>query len=148
MSLDVRTRYGTGVSLSLKGADQIFDKLGRIAPAMERKIVRRAMRAGSYVMLQAVKGFIHRISGALTRSVIVRAYAKKSRNNARYMVIVSSRKVPELVTITKKGKRYFYPAVLEFLGHPFVRPGFDASHAEAIETIVQEVQQGLDEELR
>ena len=114
-----------GVTMNLTGMDNLQKTLRTLEKKVERKIVRTAVRSGAKIIQAEAKAVAPYKTGILRRSISVRARKKRKKAEFSMNVLFDTRKYPQLVSFsvgsssnlkTRKltGKRYFYPAALEF----------------------------------
>lgn len=138
--------------MTIKGADELDRKLSQMEPKIAKKHMAKALRAGAKLVLQATRARVPVLTGALKQSLAVRVgKRKRGRKEQSIQVLIDTKKVPELVTIGKDGKRYFYPAAIEYgtrrmAAKPFMRPAFDASKMEALNATMIALRNAIDQE--
>ena len=140
------------ISITLVGAKELERKLSTLEKKTAKKIIRKAVRAGTKIIHNAVKeNALSMVGGKmgslLKKNVIVRAWKKQRRGG--YGVGVSLRKdVPEFVSISAAGKKSYIPAAIEY-GHdnaaalPFMRKAYDAHGEKAKQTTMNEIDKGV-----
>ena len=102
----------TSKSIIITGVKEIDRKLGRLPAAVQRKVLRRAMREGLKVVASATREDSPVLTGATRRNVKVRAVRKKRRGTIALEVRIEA--VDQLKRESKKtGKTAFYPAIVE-----------------------------------
>lgn len=127
------------MSINIEGAKELEKKLKSFEPKLGRQIVKQALRNGAKVILAAAKANVPVRSGALKKSLKVRAM-KKRRHSYGVMVATSDDWF--------KGEQ-FYGAFLEFgtsrmAARPFVRPAFDSEKDTAEKIIINDLRQGIE----
>lgn len=140
---------GSSLSIGAVGGptpNALFEGLSK---AMEKKIARRATRAGATVVLNAARSIVGKRTGKLARGLRVRAL-KRSRKRFGHKVVTPTR---EYLGIAKDAKHY-YPAVLEYgtkggrpwksdprkrtkarAPHPFMRPALKNNQGAVLEAV-------------
>lgn len=141
--------------MKLEGAGKLLRKLQKLEAKTGKKIMQKGLRAGAKITLAAVKARTPVKTGRTKRSLVARASMpgrKKKRGTLQMLVYPSTAREPGLVTHSK-GRRYYYPAVIEFGTstrgpHSFMRKGFDASKRQAATEIIRVANQALMQEAR
>lgn len=145
------------VKTIVTGIRSIDRKLAQLPYKIQGKVIRPAMRAGMKVQAEGVRAEVPVDSGLTRRSVKVRATPKKriakgSRSTTISMeVVVVAEK--GLVKVTKGGKRYFYPALIEFgsrdePANPFGRRAFNRRGEAARRVTLAHLKAGVDREIK
>jgi len=114
------------VSISITGAKELERKLKQLEPKVAKKIVRQSLRKAAKPILTRAKQLVPVITGALKKSLKVRAMRRKK---GRYGIMVG----------TAAGwfvGKTFYGGFVEFgtdkaPARAFVRPAFDSQKARA-----------------
>lgn len=130
--------------------------LRSLEPKLEKKILRKATRAGAKVIAKAAKARAPKLSGLTARAIKVRA-AKRSRKRKSITTLVQNREGDY------KGKTY-YAAFQEYgyrlgprklgnrrkliPGKHFMQGGLDASKKEAEQAVAAEMRTGIAREMR
>ena len=129
------------VNISILGDKALDAKLGKLENAMQKKIVRSALRAAAKPVLAAMKAYVPVVTGDLRDSLKIQSI-KRSR---KYIgVNITSRPKP--------GKR-FYAAFVELGGpkraaNPFMRKPFWSHKTGSFNIIAQETASGILEAAR
>lgn len=133
-------------SFEFENVDVWLRKISKLRKGRElRKIIRQTLRSAARPVLATAKAFVPEDTGALRRSLKIRA-AKKSRRGIGVVVRPGSRKELGI----KADAPGYYPAHIE-LGTKYVpesaylRDAFDAKSDQALETIIQGVGRGIRE---
>jgi HK97 gp10 family phage protein len=131
-------------SIVVTGIKEIDRKLKELEPKIQRKVLRQAMRSGMKHVFQEALMRVSVLTGLLKKNIKLRAM-KRKRNRVGLLVQVKSD--PGLVKTSKDGKRYFYPASVEWghgsvPPHPFMRPAYDLKGPEARDTTLSELLAG------
>lgn len=138
--------------MKLEGAAELDRKLRELEPKIAKNHLSKSLRAGAKLVLQATKARVPVLTGALKRSLAVRAgKRKRGRHEKSVHVITDTKKVPELVKIGKDGKRYFYPAAIEYGerhkgARPFMRPAFESSKMSTLNAIMTTLRNAVERE--
>lgn len=160
--------------IQIIGAEALEEKLVELGKVVGGKIIRKALREASKVVLAASRARAPVAQFGRRRIRVVGNRAKRAlkavqrpgymrdsmivrsgthNRPGRYAMIqkFDTSRFPDLVVFSKAGKRYFYPAAVEY-GHagpgkaggtkvtrpnPFLMEGFDASRAEAESVIIK-----------
>jgi len=132
-----------GVDISLIGDKELQRKFKTLVGKVQKKIARKAIRAGAKIVLADAKNRAPVLSGKLKKSLKVKAI-KRSRSTIGVLVQTGTREklnIPE-------GSKYYYPAAVEY-GHggvaakPFLRPALDTNADRALSTIQRELWNGI-----
>ncbi len=154
-----------GVTMKIEGLGKIDAALRELEKKMERKIVRQAVRAGAKIAQAEIKTSAPEKSGVLKRSVTVRARKKRRRGEFSMNVLLDTRKYPQLVSYSTgsrsslkthklTGKRYFYPAALEYgtTKNPniktkgWMRKAWDRKKRTALAMVLRKMRSGIERE--
>lgn len=140
------------VTIKLEGAEAILRKLETLEPRVAKKHLKKALRVGAKIILAATKRKAPVLSGNLKRSLSVRnSKRRRGRHEGGVTVLTDTKKVPELITFGKDGKRAFYPAVIEYgsrhrRARPFMRPAFDAEKRNALDASMKSLRDSVEME--
>jgi hypothetical protein len=146
--------------LTLEGGRELQLKLDALAVKVHTKVVREAVRDAMQIDLKASKaaarGLVGGSMGAkLAASLSIRKQ-KKSLPRFVYAMVCLFRKGSDLVYISKKGRRTFIPAAIEF-GHgrsksksaiPFMRQAFAGCKDAMLTTLATSLGRKIEEEAR
>ncbi len=151
-----------GVTIQLSGINDIIRALRKLSDKVEKKIARKAVRAGTKLIAAEIKTRAPQDTGILKRSVSVRAARRRRRGVISMNAIFNMRKYPQLVSFSAgsrtnlssrkfEGKRYFYPAALEYgtskmKARPFVRPAWDSKKNQALAVVLGGIREGIERE--
>jgi HK97 gp10 family phage protein len=135
------------------GIPEIDRKLKKLAPAVQRKVVRKAMRSGMKLVLVEAQVNVPVLSG-LTKENLEIHQAKPKRGQMTMLVRV--KKNEGFIKTSKKGERAFYPADVEFghggprpaEPHPFMRPAYDTMGPAARDQTLTELLDGTMAEVK
>lgn len=136
------------VDISLLGDKKLIRKLKRMEPAVQKRIMRKALRAGARPVRDESRRRAPILTGRLKKSIKIRAL-KRSRNKLGVLVQTGTR--AELGI--DPDDRYYYPAHVE-LGHgsvpaiPYLRGALDSKAQEALRIIQREAWNGISAEAR
>ena len=136
------------VSIEVLGDKALQRKLKAIPIALERKIVRKALREAARPVLATAQALVPVESGKLKKGLKLRALRKQKRG--QFGVQVRTPTHDELGT--PYGLRaYYYPAHLE-LGHgnvagrPFLRNALDSNRTTSTAIAAREIRAGIEAE--
>jgi HK97 gp10 family phage protein len=138
-------------SVIITGIRDIDRKLKRLAPAVQKKVVRKAMRAGLKVQATEVRSQVPVDTGLTKSAVKVRAVKRKKRGTIELEVLISG-KVPGLIVTPASGaKPVFYPAVVEYgtserPPNPFMRRAYESKGEAAKLVTLQVLRDGIEAE--
>jgi hypothetical protein len=134
-------------AIAITGLKEIDRALGRLGPAVQRRVIRKAMRAGLKVLATAVKAEVPVDTGRTSSEVKVRAVKSRRRGSIQLEVRIEA--TDELRrTGAKTGKTVFYPAIVEYKGDDFMARAF-ASRGEAARRVtLDRLRAGVEEEAR
>ena len=136
------------IDISLLGDKELTRKLHRLEIAVQRKIVRHALREGARPVLAAAQQNCPVQTGRLKASLKLRAL-KAKRGNFGVQVATGMR---DELGIAADDPNY-YPMSVEY-GHgsvaaqPFLRPALDDNAQQAKAIIAREIGQGIESEAR
>lgn len=154
-------------SIKITGAKELERKLKTLEPKIGRKIVKQSLREGAKIFKARIKAAApvgrtqnrtrvkktvattSRQKGYMRRSITVRAATKNRRGTYAVMTTFDTRRFPSLIVKSRAGKRYFYPAAVEYghkgaPAHPFIRPAFDAVGRHAERRVLRKMAQGIE----
>lgn len=138
---------GTGVAVTLTGVKAIDRRLKKLAPAIQKKVLTQAMRAGMKIIQAQVKANARAAfmggTGATVKGVKVRA-VKRSRK--RFGIDVRINKGAYV-------GETFYSAFLEYgtakmKPRPFMEPAFRAKGKTARDETIRKALEGVEREVR
>ena len=132
-------------TVKVVGLESLGKALRELPKKVEGKILRTAMRNGTKLVAAATKAAAPVDTGLLQRSFAVRALKRKKGRVGNRITI---KNVDKIVTVSKEGKRHFYPAVIEYgtknrPARPFMRPAFESSAQAAENQIANELGDGI-----
>lgn len=136
--------------LVITGVRAIDRRLRRLAPAVQKKIVRKAMRDGLKIVAAEVKSQAPVDTGTTRSNVKVRAVKRRRRGSIELEVRIAATDETKRTSATT-GKTVFYPAVVEY-GHegvppdPFMRGAFEARGEEARQVTLGALLRGVEQE--
>lgn len=125
--------------LILQGDKELIAAMNALTPALEKKVLRTALRAGGKPILAQAKSNAPFKTGQTRRALKLRAM-KRSRKN-RVGVIVQTKDGDY------KGDQ-FYASFIEYgtskmAAKPFMRPAFDTKKNESLQIVTREIDAGL-----
>lgn len=139
-------KAGSGIqgTIQIRGGEELAAALESLGPAMEKKILRSAMREAAKPILDDAKRRAPVLTGQLRKSLKIRAI--KRNRKGQVGVVISTAKG------FFKGDE-FYGAFHEFgtkrmPARPFIRPAFEANKALSITIVGEAVKLGLDDAAR
>lgn len=148
-------------SIVITGIKEVDRALKRLAPAVQKKVVRQAMKRGLQVLASEVKAQAPSDTGATRASVKVRAVKSRRRGSIQLEVRIgdpvskdpNKAKAPDALKRTsgKTGKTVFYPAVVQYGSEdreadPFMTRAFDAKGEIARTVTMNALRQGVERE--
>lgn len=138
-----RSTSGRLINIELLGEPELQAKLDALEFKVQRKVIRKAIRAGGRSVLEAARANVPIDTGALKAGLKLRAI---KRTRTGFGVYIRTPTRAELA-IDENDPGY-YPAVLEYGadGHrpqPFLRPAMDANRDKAKARIVEELRKGI-----
>jgi len=144
---------------TITGAVELERKLTSLASNVQKRVVRKAVRAAREPVLRTAKTNASAIVGGsfgalLSRNIVLRA--KKKQQRGTYSVEVRTRSEsegapPEFIHTTKSSRKYYIPAALEY-GHgsnkeqaarPFMRPAAKSTEADSRRILERELAGGI-----
>jgi HK97 gp10 family phage protein len=130
-------------AIIVTGIPQIDRRLKTLAPRIQKKVVRKAIRDGIKVVASEVKTQVPVDTGLTKANVKVRAVKKKKRGVIEIEVKIGGD--PGLYRKTAKGT-VFYPAIVEYKKNPFMRRSFVAKAEPARQKAITEILEGVERE--
>lgn len=132
------------IDISIFGDKALSAKLAAMPLKVQKKITRQALRQGGKRVRDEARRLAPVDTGALKKSIKVRAAKNLRRGSFGISVQTGTR--AEL-GISPEAK-FYYPAVLEFGGRgheaqPFLRPAMDATRAEVLSLIKNSIREAL-----
>lgn len=132
--------------IAFAGFKELDDDFKLLSNAEQRKVSRKAVRAGAVVFRDAVRANAPVRSGLLKRSVSVDTVRGSLTAGVKFKKVPAKKK-------GKKGKHKTMPYYWYFLEHgtsemsaqPFVRPAFDANIKQAEEAAFNQYLKDIDE---
>jgi len=140
-----------GVRIKLEGAADFEKALDQLVAKVARKIVTQPIRKGTKTIAENAKARTPVRTGAMKKAITVRASKTKRRGEISFNVIFDTKRYSRLVSHSKAGRRFFYPAAIEYgtsrqAAKPFMRPAFDAQKAPALRTIMNDIRCGIEQQ--
>ena len=131
--------------IAFAGFKELDDDFKLLSNAEQRKVSRKAVRAGAVVFRDAVRANAPVRSGVLKRSISVDTVRGSATAGVKFKKVLVKKK-------GKKGKHKSVPFYWYFLEHgtsnmpaqPFVRPAFDASVKQAEEAAFNQYLKDID----
>lgn len=145
------------IDIEVKGAKELERKLKKFPAKVAKKVIRKSLRAGSKIILAKTKSMAPKDSGALKKSMVIRAGKRNRRGTIGILQLFNTAKYPQLITTSKSGKRAFYPAAIEYgraapgdaggpkvvAGKSFIRQGFKRGAPAAEKTVLEDIKKGI-----
>ena len=132
-------------ALVVTGIRSIDRRLKRLLPAVQKKVVRQAMRAGLKVIASLVKAEAPADTGEMRRNVKVRAL--KSRRRGSIGLECRIKAVDALKrTSAGTGKTVFYGAIQEYRFNDFMKRAFVAKGRLARQVMIDGIRSGIERE--
>ena len=143
--------FAPDVTIKLEGVQQLLKNLEQFSQTIQRRIVRKAVSAGSTPMLQAVKAAAPRETGLLKKSIGRKV--KTYRNSGVVLVIIGPRSGFRTVIDDKPRNPLMYAHLVEFgtskaPAKPFMRPAFQAMKQTAQNIIRQKLAEEIEKEAK
>lgn len=166
-------------SIELTG-DTALAKVLRFLPRkVQRKVITPALRVGAKIINKRTRalapvgkprerarifgtrrqsrGESQKRPGYMKRALTVRVARKSRKGTFAVMSVFDTRRFPDLITRSRAGRRYFYPAAVEYghkasgrfkhaispRPHPFIRPAFEASKGQAQRATLRSMKKGI-----
>lgn len=131
------------VDISVLGDKEVQRHLERINIAMQKKIVKGALRKAAKPVLATARVLCHELSGKLKRSLKIKAMRQR---RGRFGTLISTGTREQLGI--PADEKYFYPAAVEYghdnvPAHSYLREAVDRNSAQTFATIASEVESGL-----
>ena len=138
----------------IQGGAELDRKLQLLGKNAANKLMKKGLKAGAQLIAKEVKKKAPVLTGTLKKSIKVKTSKKKrGKKEIGFNVGFDTKKYPQLVAYakgassslkTKKttGKRYFYPAAIEYgtknmEPKPFIRPAFNHTKGDAVRAIIK-----------
>ena len=128
----------------IEGLDEVLDMLKKVGE-LPQKCVNKSARNGAKISQQDAKNNVPVKTGALKKSITLKAEKTKTKGKKVYQVTIKNN--PEFVRTTSSGNRYYYPASQEFgfrlrdggkvEGLHFLRNSIDKNNTRIESTMVQ-----------
>ena len=137
----------------LEALEKMIKELGKLP----QKCVTQSAKNGAKIALASAKVKAPKDSGQLQKGIVLKG-EKKTKNGKKVYDIMMDRNMNEVFVKESNGKRYYYPASMEFgfitkdgkktEGHHFLRDAI-LDNADSIETkILEELSKRIDKEIR
>ncbi len=137
-------------SLVITGVKEIDRRLKRLEPAVQRRVVRGAMRRGLAIIKAEIEAEAPSDSGDTRRNVKVRAVKRRKRGSIELEARIEA--VDQLKrTSGKTGKTVFYPAVVQYGSdeqdaNDFMTRAYDQKGEMARMVTLNKLRQGVEEQ--
>lgn len=143
-------------TISLTGGRELEKKLQELTVKTQKKIVRKAVRAGVKLIQKQVKINARSMVGGemgkeIARAIIVRAGRQRKKGYFNVATFVDGKKNDIFVDVSKKGKRNYIPAAIEY-GHgnvspiPFTRKAFETKRRSAVSALTRTIAVEIEKE--
>lgn len=139
----------------ITGIREIDRRLKRLEPAVQKKILRKAIRSGLKLVAEEVKARAPVDKGALRKGIKVRACRRRKRGAIELEVRIAATDETKR-TSKKSGKTVFYPAIVEYgrndklsgsvPPNPFMRQAFEARGEAARQVTLAALLRGVEQE--
>jgi HK97 gp10 family phage protein len=134
----------------ITGIKRIDKKLKLLPQAVQKKIIRPAIREGLKLVKAEAAMRAAVDTGRMKKALKIVAYKKRKVGRIGMNLQIST-SVPGLVKHSKSGKRAFYPAVEEYGARdhppdPFMRPAFTGAGPSARDLTMQKILDGIERE--
>lgn len=134
----------------MKELERTIKELGKLP----QKCVTPAAKKGNRIALLAARANAPWRFGDLANGIVQKGERTRKRGKKVYQVVMDKNKNDIFVKTTKDGKRYYYPASMEYgfitrnggyvLGHHFLRDSIDDNKKEIERVTVQELAKRID----
>lgn len=136
------------LAVVVTGLKEIDRKLARLAPAVQRRVVRRSMRAGLKAVAAAVKAEAPVDTGTMKAAVKVRAVRSRRRGSIQLEVRIEATDALKR-TSSKTGRTVFYPALVQYGDErrppdPFMTRAFTSTAETARHDTLRELRRGIE----
>jgi HK97 gp10 family phage protein len=140
----VARRAGKGATLIVTGVDKVDRKLRKLGPAVQKKVVRAAMRKGMNLVTAEARKNAPVKTGALKKAIKTRGSSRPKKGVVRVETRVGAGDF--------KGET-FYAAMVEFgtshaPPHPYMTPAYEAKKDEARAAAIAAILAGVEREAR
>jgi len=137
----IKAGSGIGGTIQIRGGEKLAAALEALGPAMEKKILRSAMREAAKPILDDAKRRAPVLTGQLRKSLKIRSI--KRNRQGQVGVVISTEKG------FFKGET-FYGAFHEFgtkkmPARPFIRPAFESNKAQSVRIVGEAIKIGLED---
>lgn len=141
------------VEVKIEGLEELIKTIKQLKKIPQRSVT-KAAKSGSNLILKEVRNLAPVRTGALKKGIIL--IGEKFRKKAKkvYQVVMDANMNDTFVKISKEGKRYYYPASMEYgfitkggsktTGKRFLRNGADAANNVATTKMVQVLTKEID----
>jgi HK97 gp10 family phage protein len=131
------------MKIEIAGAQEIIKALEQLAPKVEKKILRQAIRKGLKPLLDEAKDQAPVDTGDLRKSLTIRVAKSQKRGTIALEVRPNERKYDG---------RFYYPAIVEYgrkkarpmEPNPFMAKAFEGKAEEAKDVALREIKRGID----
>jgi hypothetical protein len=183
LSKSGRERF-VGSLITYTGVRELEKKLKTLEPRIAKRVIAKALRAGGKIALSVtkartpvgdpsrrtrvfgsktkVRSEIEKKPGYMKRSLKLRVPKKSALGTYAVMLRFDTARFPDLLTVSRAGKRYFYPAAVQYghrasgrfaggpnvRGNPFITDAFDSYEARARSRIIRMIAVGIEREAR
>jgi len=139
----------------IEGAKELERNLATLEKRIQKKVVRQAVRAGQKPLLARAKAnAAQRVGGSmgslLAKHIVIKA-PRRQRKGLYALHVTLRPGIPEFVHVTRAGRQHYIPADIEY-GHgadqaaaarPYLRPAADATKAESLRILAQQLRVGI-----
>ncbi len=124
-----------------------FSKLHQLKDSLQKKILKKAVRAGCKQVIAAVRSSAPQDSGALRQSISSKVDAVKGTTHVYGVVGPRSKWTKKVGGSVKKPSRYAHFIEEGRFRRPFLVPAWQSSGKSALDTMQQVIASGIDEVL-
>ena len=110
------------VDVKLKGGEELVKQLEALPPKVSRRIERQSLKNAAAYMYRIILRETPIKTAQMWRALCVRPFPRNRRGRIAFGVFFDTQRFPGLITTSKAGVRYFYPAAVEF-GRRVIRRG-------------------------
>jgi HK97 gp10 family phage protein len=138
------------VRIFITGIKRIDKRLKLLPMKLQKKIIRQAIRDGLKIVRAEMEMQVPVDTGLTKENIEIKAFKKRKTGRVGMNVQISG-KAAGLVKHTKAGKRFFYPAVVEYGSknhppNPFGRRTFTGAGPAARDLTMQKILDGIERE--
>lgn len=121
------------VDIRITGEAELQRNLNALEQKIQKRLTRRAMKAAAVPLLARSQELAPVLTGATRDHLQIRMFSRRNFFGAR--VQTGTREEMGIPADSP----WYYPAIVEYRGHPFMRPAVDETRAQVIETFIAEL---------